>query len=168
MTSDTWAEEDVQPEDANEEAKKEEEASQQLSGAIKCCRPAAWRPPLSESERRWGCENILRNLARVLKGQWKEEQIFITRRTQNSIFLEREEEEFHKETRLHFFEIAGWFEEVVKWKVKETVCKSLIIRGWEDGGGGNDEVVKYKKTQATRTENNTQTWSEIQPHTAQM
>lgn len=84
----------------------------------------------------------------------KEEEIFITRRTQNSIFLEREEEEelFLQEARLRtspFLWNYWLFEEVVKGKVKETVCKSLIMRGWGRWGGGN-EVVKYKETQATK------------------
>lgn len=104
----------------------------------------------------------------MLTGQWREEQIVITRRTQNSIFLEREEEEFQQETRpcLRFFERAGYLGGggLLRGKGKK-VCESLIIiRGW----GGNDEVVKFKKTQATRTENNTQTRSEIQPHRAQI
>lgn len=66
---------------------------------------------------------------------------------------------------LRFFEIAGYLSRSLSEKGKKQSNSLIIIGGW---GGGNDEVVKYKKTQATRTENNTQTRSEIQPHTAQI
>lgn len=47
MISDTEVEEDVKPEDANEEAKEEGEATDHnsfLSGTIKCCRPCGVTP----------------------------------------------------------------------------------------------------------------------------